>query len=254
MVANSKPVKAVFFDLGYTLIYFSGDFLKETFTSYLILADQLIQAGCELDRQNFAAEFEKRIHQYFAQRSQDYLERPVIDILRAILTDLGENRYSDAVYLKCMEAMYRFTERLWLIEEDTYDLLNWLVEHDYRLGLISNASSAWDVNNLIDNHHLRPYFSTILISASEGIRKPDPAIFRRAAERLQIDLANTVMVGDTLDADILGAHCAGIRGIWISRRKEVERALIAHYENMRPDAEIHSLRELPAVLTHWNQE
>jgi len=184
MAANSKPVKAVFFDLGYTLIYFSGDFLKETFTSYLILADELIQAGCELDRQNFAAEFEKRIHQYFAQRSQDYLERPIIDILRAILTDAGENRYSDAVYLKCMEAMYRFTERLWLIEEDTHDLLNWLVEHDYRLGLISNASSAWDVNNLIDNHHLRPYFSTILISASEGIRKPDPAIFRRAAERM----------------------------------------------------------------------
>jgi putative hydrolase of the HAD superfamily len=254
MAANSRPVKAVFFDLGYTLIYFSGDFRKETFASYLILADQLIQVGCELDRQGFAVEFEKRIHQYFTQRNQDYLERPVIDILRSILTDLGQNRYPNEVYLKCMEAMYRFTERLWLVEEDTHELLHWLVEHDYRLGLISNASSAWDVNNLIDNHHLRPYFSTILISASEGIRKPDPAIFHRAAEHLQIDLANAIMVGDTLDADILGAHCAGIRGIWVSRHKETERALMAHFDNMHPDAEIRSLRELPAILNDWNQQ
>ena len=56
-----------------------------------------------------------------------------------------------------------------------------------------------------------------------------------------------VMVGDTLGADVVGAHNAGMPGIWINRRADTpaNRAKLA---TIIPDAIIASLRELPELL------
>jgi len=254
MSIQSNKIKAVFFDLGYTLIYFSGDFYQIITDSYLVMADSLIKAGCQIDRLEFARKFDQKMQNYYQQREQDFLERPVEFIVKQILSESGQDHFNEEVYLQAMQAMYLVSEKYWLIEEDTHEVLRWLLDNGYKLGLISNASNAWDVNNLIDIYHLRAYFSTILISASEGIRKPNPQIFQRAAQNMQLDLSETVMVGDTLDADILGAHLSGMRGIWISRRKGDQRPFGLANPALQPDAEICSLRELPALLTKWNNE
>ena len=52
------------------------------------------------------------------------------------------------------------------------------------------------------------------------------------------------MVGDKLHADILGANQLGMYSIWINRRAE----LIPQDENIKPDAVISSLSELPQLL------
>lgn len=252
MLEKFHTIKAIFFDLGYTLIYFSGDFNQTIMDSYLVMADSLINAGCQIDRTDFARKFDDKIKSYYHQREQDFLERPVESIIKQILAESDQDHFSNAVYLQAMQAMYLVTEKYWLIEEDTHETLQWLIDSGYKLGLISNASNAWDVNNLVDMHNLRPYFSTILISASEGIRKPNPLLFQHAAQSLGLDLSETIMVGDTLDADVLGAHLAGIRAIWISRRKGSQRASDFSNPILQPDAEIKTLRELPALLTNWN--
>jgi HAD superfamily hydrolase (TIGR01662 family) len=253
MQDNSQPIKAVFFDLGYTLIYFSGDFYKVILESYLVLADELIKQGCQIDRIEFACEFSQKMQNYYQQREQDFLERPVGQIVTEILKEHHQELPSENALTLAMQAMYLITEKNWLLEEDTHETLQNLLDQNYQLGLISNASNAWDVNNLIDNHHLRNYFSTILISASEGIRKPNPKIFQIAADQMHVQLSNAVMVGDTLEADILGAHNAGMRGIWISRRKERPSPQETLDPRFLPDAEIHTLKELPALLSSWNK-
>ena len=254
MQNESRRIKAVFFDLGYTLIYFSGDFNKIISDSYFVLADELIKAGCRVDRWDFSRKFDQEMKKYYQQREIDFLERPVEKIIKEILKRMDQDHFADEVYVQAMYAMYRVTERSWLLEEDTIQTLQKLTAEKYRLALISNASNAWDVNNLIDNNHLRGYFSTILISANEGIRKPDPRIFARAAQKLQIDLSEAVMVGDTLDADILGAHRSGIKAIWISRRKDKSYQPDEVSSEMQPDAEIQTLTELPELLTQWNEQ
>jgi FMN phosphatase YigB (HAD superfamily) len=55
------------------------------------------------------------------------------------------------------------------------------------------------------------------------------------------------MVGDTLGADILGAHNAGLLAIWITRRAETP-ANQAHQDTIQPDVTIDTLSELPDVL------
>lgn len=250
MQADHKQIKTILFDLGYTLIYFSGDFFKVVLESYLVLADELIKSGCQIDRIEFACLFSQKMNEYYHQREIDFLERPIAHIVKEILTEYHQDSLPEEVYTRAMHAMYLVTEKNWLIEEDTHTTLQELLAQGYRLGLVSNASNAWDLNNLIDYYDLRKYFSSILISAAEGIRKPNPLIFEKAAQEIGLPLNEAVMVGDTLEADILGAHNAGIRGIWISRRKQ--RPEVISNPKCVPDAEIHNLGELLPLLKTWN--
>jgi FMN phosphatase YigB (HAD superfamily) len=59
------------------------------------------------------------------------------------------------------------------------------------------------------------------------------------------------MVGDNLSADILGAHRAGMRGIWITRRSEDPRNALLR-NTIIPDGEVKSLEEIPSLLQDWN--
>jgi putative hydrolase of the HAD superfamily len=51
----------------------------------------------------------------------------------------------------------------------------------------------------------------IVDSAVVGVEKPDPAIFAIALAAVGTDAGRTVHVGDTIHADIVGAHAAGVR-------------------------------------------
>lgn len=57
----------------------------------------------------------------------------------------------------------------------------------------------------------------VVISAEVGLGKPDPAVFDVMLDRLDCSAAETVMVGDSWERDILGALNVGMRALWISR-------------------------------------
>jgi putative hydrolase of the HAD superfamily len=56
-----------------------------------------------------------------------------------------------------------------------------------------------------------------VISEGVGVRKPDPRIFRLAAERAGTSLDGAWMIGDSPEADIQGAVNAGISSVWLRR-------------------------------------
>ncbi len=246
-----RKIKAVFFDLGHTLIYFDGDFSKLVGESYAVLAHKLIDAGYVLDVNSFVTRFNEKMQGYYRQRDLDLIERPVELFLKDILSEFEIHSIPSAIYRDALNEMYRSTEKHWQIEKETHTALQRLLDANYKLGLITNASDAWDANNLIDNHSLRKYFGSVLISAEEGIRKPDPRIFAKAAHQLGVDLAQSVMVGDTLNADILGAHACGIKAVWVKRRKDAIDTSALTNKQLIPDAEIDSLEELPSLLETW---
>lgn len=85
-----------------------------------------------------------------------------------------------------------------------------------RMGIITNGGTV--VQNLkVDALRLRPRMSTILVSEGIGMEKPDPPIFRRAAEDLGIGPSEAVYVGDHPIKDVFGAAAAGLRPIWLRR-------------------------------------
>lgn len=59
-------------------------------------------------------------------------------------------------------------------------------------------------------------FDQVVISGETGIGKPDPRVFLLAAERLGTAAADTIMVGDSWERDVVGAARAGMRAVWLS--------------------------------------
>ena len=86
----------------------------------------------------------------------------------------------------------------------------------YQLALVTNGVPDLQCEK-IHGANLAQYFDTILISGEVGIGKPDCRIFRMALDALAASPSETVMVGDSLTRDILGAQQTGLKGIWLNR-------------------------------------
>ena len=82
------------------------------------------------------------------------------------------------------------------------------------VGLITNGYSSMQGRKL-DVSGLRPLLDVSVVSGDEGIRKPDPEIFRRAASRLGVSPADCVYVGDHPYYDLSGATKSGMRVIYV---------------------------------------
>jgi putative hydrolase of the HAD superfamily len=64
---------------------------------------------------------------------------------------------------------------------------------------------------------LAGYFSHVIISEEVAYRKPDPAIFQTATQRVGVRPTDGLMIGDDPITDVVGAQAAGMRTAWINR-------------------------------------
>ena len=84
----------------------------------------------------------------------------------------------------------------------------------YKVALISNTMSDQPKLQL-EEAKLDRHFELIICSRDLGIRKPNPKIFEYVLERLGVEPAEAVHVGDSVEADMDGAVNSGITPIWI---------------------------------------
>jgi HAD superfamily hydrolase (TIGR01662 family) len=236
--------KVVFFDFGSTLIYTKDPWPPIYEQADRALVDVLQKAGIPLDFRTFSSEFETFLDSYYAERGASTIEKTTLSVLREILATNGFQSVPDLTLREALDAMYAVTQQNWYLEEDAIPTLEVLRECGLRLGMISNTSDDENVQQLLDRWELRRYFENIITSAGCGIRKPDERIYRLALETFNVPAEQTAMVGDTLDADILGANRMGIKSIWITRR-------VAGLDPSpaKPDAIVSTLSEIPAILT-----
>jgi len=96
----------------------------------------------------------------------------------------------------------------------------------YKLGIVSNFAIPECVDKLLEKHRLDKLFDVVVVSGAVNKRKPSPEIFQKALETLGVSAENAVFVGDTADADVIGAKAVGMKTIFIERRvqKEAEQA------------------------------
>lgn len=82
-----------------------------------------------------------------------------------------------------------------------------------RLGVVSNSEGR--LPELFERVGLGDAFEVVVDSAHEGVRKPDPEIFRRATERMGIAPADALYAGDIPSVDVDGALGAGLEAALI---------------------------------------
>lgn len=246
----SRRINYVLFDLGNTLFYFQGSWNAVLKEAYRAVANTLKVMGYIQDEGRFTQRFTHHMGIYSREREVTYIEQTSLMILRRTLLEFYPQPVPIEDMRLAINALYAISEKYWFIEEDTQPLLEKLKAQGYRLGLVSNAADAQDVNNLVTCGNLRPFFDQVIISAEFGLRKPHPKIFRKALSFWQARPEETVMVGDTLNADIAGAQGLKIPAVWITRRVDISTSR-RDYPAIDPDASIRALAELPDVLQKW---
>ncbi len=112
----------------------------------------------------------------------------------------------------------------------------------YKMAIITNGfAETHDAK--IARLELSRFFDTVVLAGEMELAKPDPAVFHHAMAQLGVNAAESVMVGDRFDRDIVGAHAAGMRAIWVNSRDE-----IMPRGSRPPEATIPSIAQLPDAL------
>lgn len=238
------PIRAVLFDLGNTLIYD-----KEPWENLYLRADKALwnslqSYGVKSTPRELYGRHKTLFNLYYKLRENDLEEPGMGNVLQELL--IKNNIHLPEEELRAaLHSMYRITQANWFAEDDAVPSLQALKQRGFRLGIISNGADDENTYTLIDKANIRPYFEYIISSAAFGKRKPHPGIFHAALDHFQIPPEQAVMVGDTFEADIVGARQVGMNSIWVTRR--VQKTVTRH--EIRPDAVVSTLSEIPALLS-----
>jgi len=117
--------------------------------------------------------------------------------------------------------------RLWENSEnfDLYDdvlpVIAVLRRHHLKLGLVSN--SGRELDDFVAHHALD--VDCAITSRAHGWTKPHPTIFRAALELLEVEPAQAVMVGDSVEDDVEGALALGMTAFLIDRENRYPEAV-----------------------------
>lgn len=188
----------------------------------------------------FALKFLHSLKKYYIRRDRDLVEGTTFLLLREFFTS---DQLSDTAVKRLLAEFYGETRRNWKVNPHAHHVLSYLVSNGYSLGLLSNAADREDVDQLLEQFDFKHFFRLVLTSADVGFRKPHPLIFNNALRELQIKPEHSLMIGDRLDADIIGALRLGMRAIWLD-----ENNTSPTIEPNAPYQVVNKLTELTGIL------
>lgn len=189
-------IRAVIFDLDNTLV----DFMSMKRLAVDAAIDAMIDAGLTLDR----AGAERDILAIYEREGIEY-QRVFDDFLEA---HLGEVDYR--ILAAGIVAYRRAREAALVLYPHVTSTLMTLMKRGLRLAVVSDAPrrEAWLRLCYLNLHHV---FDAVVTFEDTGERKPSPAPFRLALERLGVAPEEALMVGDWPERDVVGAMQAGLR-------------------------------------------
>ncbi len=230
-------IKAVFFDFYRTLCVWG-----------LPLEDSLQKIA---DRYQFEINWEHyaaAVENLFADASDsDPTTHSLLDTMQKIVDSyyefvrqLGVQEHAEQMAWELLQAGHSlFAANVATLYDDVIPTLQRLRDDGYKLAIVSN----WDtpLDPLAERLGIAHYFDIIVASHDTRVRsaKPDPHIFEYTLEAVGVSAEETVHVGDTYEADIIGAQGVGIRPILIDREEP-------HVD--RWGETIRRLSELPELL------
>ena len=126
------------------------------------------------------------------------------------------------------------------VTDGAHELMDYLRRKGYRMHLCSNGFHEVQYKKL-DSCGLRGYFQTVVLSEDAGANKPSEAFFDYALRTSGADRRTTLMIGDNISTDILGAQRAGLDTLLFNRWG-------AETNVIKPTYCVTSLREIIHIL------
>ncbi|PRZ21075.1 YjjG family noncanonical pyrimidine nucleotidase [Flavobacterium granuli] len=98
--------------------------------------------------------------------------------------------------------------------DGAFEILDYL-NGKYKLHIITNGFADVQFRKM-KNAKLEPYFESITNSEIAGVKKPNPIIFEHALSLANAKKESSIMIGDSLDADVQGALNMGLDAIFFN--------------------------------------
>ncbi|HEX6462405.1 MAG TPA: HAD family phosphatase [Candidatus Saccharimonadales bacterium] len=161
---------------------------------------------------------------YFSRFPEKYEELHNLDQL----SDHGlidRRSYTQAVSELTSEPIEKVEEEFQkehVLNKPLIDLIHRMKPH-YKIGLLSNIGRDW-LQDFFNEYQLRDLFNAVVLSSEEGIAKPNPIIFERAADRLGVNPSQCLFIDD-LPENCAGAEAVGMKTILFKDNHSVEGLL-----------------------------
>ncbi|MCX7550726.1 YjjG family noncanonical pyrimidine nucleotidase [Xanthomarina sp. F2636L] len=219
-----KGIKDVFFDLDHTL----WDFDKNsalTFNKIFKMHDVAI------DIDEFLSHYERINLDYWKLYREEKIDKE----------SLRYNRLNDTFNKISFQADRTLINRLSIdyitylssfnhLFDYTLDILNYL-KPKYHLHIITNGFKEAQESKL-RNSNIHHFFKSVTDSEQAGVKKPNPIIFNHALNKVDANPKTSIMIGDNMEADILGALNIGMEAIYFNYLKTFAESKIRQINNL----------------------
>lgn len=198
----SKRIKHVFFDLDHTL----WDFDKNSGLTF----EKIFRLNnIEVNLDNFLTAYEPINLNYWKLYREEKVTKSALRYgrLREAF-DTIEIRVEDEMINLLSEHYIEHLSSFNNLFEGTFETLDYL-KSKYDLHIITNGFDKAQEKKM-QTSNIRPYFKTVTNSEMVGVKKPNPKIFNFALGLATARPEESVMIGDSLEADIEGAHKIGM--------------------------------------------
>lgn len=198
-------IKHVFFDLDHTL----WDFETNSKKAYE-LCFQNHKIGVELDV--FLNEYVRINFDYWKLYRDEKVTKEALkygrlkDSFDAVAYDI-----SDKLIYQIAKEYLEHLPNFNTLFDGTIEILDYLMPK-YQLHIITNGFSE------VQDHKLKKsgishYFTQMITSESVGVKKPNPRVFNYALHKANATAEQSMMIGDSLEADVQGALNVGMQAI-----------------------------------------
>ena len=233
--------KHLFFDLDHTLWDFeanSHQTLKE-----LYLALNLREKGIEdfdLFHKNYLAHNDKLWDRYrngYIKVDELRWKRMWLSLLDFKIADELLARQMGNIFLDLLPTRK-------ILFPYTIEILDYLTHKKYQLHLITNGFEKTQHSKL-KYSGLDKYFIEVITSEGSNSLKPKKEIFEYAFQKTGANPAESIMIGDAIDVDILGALNAGIDQVHVNH---LTKEAVPVINDQFPTYTVYSLRELEDIF------
>lgn len=207
--------KHIFFDLDHTIWDFdrnAEETLNELFHTYKL--SELGLNSCE----DFISTYTENNHQLWADYHLGKITKEFLRAERFSKTFLQLGIHPDAVPHQFEDDYVNISPTKTNLFEGAESVLAYL-QQKYTLHIISNGFKETTLTKM-DLSGLNPYFTNVIISEDVGVNKPNPVIFEYALDKAKALKEESIMIGDSLEADIYGALGFGMEAIFFNPLKK----------------------------------
>lgn len=211
-------IKHVFFDLDHTLWDFDRN-SKLTFQQ--IFEEQKI----DLSIQDFLKVYMPINLEYWRLYREDKIQKEDLRYKRLKDTfDEMSFEVQDELINRIAEDYIKYLPNYNYLIDGTKEILEYL-ESKYKLHIITNGFE--EVQNLkIEKSGIKKYFKEVITSESVGVKKPNKKVFEYALSKVDTEASETIMIGDSYEADVLGGLNAGMLAVYFSPEKKQENGVL----------------------------